>query len=180
MQYLWSLFVELRKELVECQKIRAQIIGFKITFVSATVGLLASEFENLHHSFFIIPAFAAIFFDFLINSYSFSIKRIGLYIREKIEPELRFDEPFSENFLHWQAYLNNPTMKQRLAGIGNLGLTALACGVGVAGQIVYFDGFFSVLLILLLLVFFVLDNISFKIPLKIIDRGGDLLQDPPI
>ena len=41
----WGLFSELRKELVETQKTRIQIIGFKITFVSAALDVTAA---NLH------------------------------------------------------------------------------------------------------------------------------------
>ncbi|HEV2708377.1 MAG TPA: hypothetical protein VGV59_20850 [Pyrinomonadaceae bacterium] len=38
-QLAWNLFVEARKEILEYQRIRTQIIGFKITFVSAGIGL---------------------------------------------------------------------------------------------------------------------------------------------
>ena len=36
----WNLFVELRKEIVETQKIRSQVIGFKITFSSTAIGVI--------------------------------------------------------------------------------------------------------------------------------------------
>jgi len=39
----WRLFVELRKELVDSQKVRAQAIGFKITFVSTVTGIIVSN-----------------------------------------------------------------------------------------------------------------------------------------
>ncbi len=42
-EFLLALFTELRKELVESQKIRAQILGFKITFVATAVGLIMSR-----------------------------------------------------------------------------------------------------------------------------------------
>ena len=58
----WNLFVELRKELVESQKIRAQVIGFKITFVSAAVGLIGTNIDRIPNILLVIPAFAAIFF----------------------------------------------------------------------------------------------------------------------
>lgn len=78
---LWQLFVELRKEIVESQKIRAQIIGFKITFISSGIGLIIAGRNTVPQTLLIVPALAAIFFDFLIQSYSFSIKRIGRYCR---------------------------------------------------------------------------------------------------
>ena len=37
----WKLYAELRKELVETQKTRAQVIGYKITLVGAGVGTVA-------------------------------------------------------------------------------------------------------------------------------------------
>ena len=42
---IWDLFVEPRKEIIESQKIRAQIIGFKITFISAGIAALFSPFR---------------------------------------------------------------------------------------------------------------------------------------
>lgn len=36
----WNTLAELRKEIVEAQRISAQVIGFKITFVSASIGML--------------------------------------------------------------------------------------------------------------------------------------------
>lgn len=96
---LWGYLTELRKELVESQKIRTQVIGFKITFVTALIGFFISkllsdieksgELDGYNFYLLIIPALASIFFDFLIYSYSFSIKRIGLYIRFELEPQLQ-------------------------------------------------------------------------------------------
>jgi hypothetical protein len=84
--HLWNLFVELRKELVESQKIRSQILGFKITFLTSLIvaisavyaskgiGLLESQNSYLLQVFvgvlFLVPAFSAIFFDFIIYSYT--------------------------------------------------------------------------------------------------------------
>ena len=55
-QFAWDLFVELRKELVESQKIRAQIIGFKITFVTTSVGFVAANIDKVPSSLLVIPA----------------------------------------------------------------------------------------------------------------------------
>lgn len=91
-QTIWNLFVELRKELLEAQKIRAQVLGFKFTFVTASLSLLAANIEKIDKALFVMPAFSAIFFDFIIYSYSFSIKRIGCYTRDYIEPALKTDQ----------------------------------------------------------------------------------------
>ena len=115
----WRLFTELRKETVESQKLRTQFIGFKITFVSAAIGLIAAN--KLDELLFIIPAFAAIFFDFLIASYSFSIRRIGVYCKEVLEPVLkRF-----AGFLQWEECMQMRSFKQNIANVGNVGITIL-------------------------------------------------------
>ena len=87
--FAWQLAVELRKEIVESQRIRAQVIGFKITFVSAGIGLVAAYMDKLPAQLLLIPAFAAVFFDLLVNGYNISIARIGVYTRKHIEPILR-------------------------------------------------------------------------------------------
>ena len=106
--FLWSLFIELRKELVESQKIRAQILGFKVTFVATAVGLIMSSLDFLDPALLVIPSFAAICFDFIIYSYSFSIKRIGMYCREYIEPNLKRTLVLPDDFVLWQRYLRDP------------------------------------------------------------------------
>ena len=66
--FYFNLLIELRKEVIESQKIRAQVIGFKITFVSAGIGVIIANLEKLPPVLLAVPAFAAIFFDFLIDS----------------------------------------------------------------------------------------------------------------
>lgn len=121
---VWELFVELRKELIESQKIRSQVMGFKIAFVSAAIGLMAKSVD-LDKALFVIPAFAAICLDFIIYSYSFSIKRIGKYTREHIEPALKLNGTVPKEFTLWQEFLTDPKTKQNLALYGNLGFTIL-------------------------------------------------------
>jgi hypothetical protein len=138
---LWNLFVELRKELVESQKIRSQIIGFKITFLTSLIvamsaiyaskGLGQTTDEQLlflrvfFGVLFVVPAFSAIFFDLIIYSYSFSVKRIGYYIREYIEPAMKSRKVVPDDFVLWEKYLEQPMTKQRYAKYGNIGLTAM-------------------------------------------------------
>ena len=86
----WDLFVELRKELVALQGIRARVIGFKITLVSAGVGIIVANLKGgVPPALLVVPAFAAMFFDLLMHSYSFSIKRTGYYCRKHLEPLIR-------------------------------------------------------------------------------------------
>lgn len=134
----WDLFVELRKELVESQRIRAQVIGFKITFITAAVVLIAAEMGPLGARFLAAPAFAAVFFDFLICSYGFSIKRIGFYIRVHLEPELKNGRHLPKDLLLWQAYLTDDRTRQRLSFYGHLGLTVLMVLLGSLG--LWLDG----------------------------------------
>ena len=53
----WQLLVELRKEILETQKIRSQVIGFKITFISTVIGLILAS--NTPIQLLTIPAFSA-------------------------------------------------------------------------------------------------------------------------
>ena len=70
-----------------------------------------------------MPAFAAIFFDLIIASYNFSIKRIGHYLGHVIEPELKTKHPTPR--LLWEEYMQLPQSKQVVANLGNLGITLL-------------------------------------------------------
>ena len=115
--FYWILLIELRKEVIESQKIRAQVIGFKITFVSAGI---AVNPEKLPPVLLAVPAFAAIFFDFLIESYSFSIKRIGYYCRNHLEPCIRSCLQLDESFLLWEEFMHQPGAGQVFAIVGNL------------------------------------------------------------
>ncbi len=129
-EFAWKLMVELRKEIVAAQRIRVQMIGFKITFVSAGIGLIAANLDSISCQLFVIPAFAAIFFDSLINSYSFSIKRIGVYCRKYIEPTLKEslikNGQWSKDDPLWEEFMSRKEVKQYLALSGNLGITILA------------------------------------------------------
>lgn len=169
----WNLFIELRKELVESQKLRAQIIGFKITFVSAAIGLIGTNLDRIPNMLLVIPAFAAIFFDFLINSYSFSIKRIGFYSREYIEPLFKNSCELPETFFLWEEFLHSLKTDQSLSFIGHLGITLLAIGAAVIALFLPFRPILSSSLFLILAVFLVLDIWAFKLPSRF---RGDRLE----
>jgi hypothetical protein len=121
----WRLMTELRKEILTAQQIRAKVIEIKITFVAAAVGLIIANLGKLQLSLMVIPSFAAIFFDFLINSYSVSIKRIGRYCRMHIEPKLHQANEWPSDDSLWEEFMKCPDQRQWLSLIGNIGLTTL-------------------------------------------------------
>jgi hypothetical protein len=173
----WNLYTELRKEIIESQKIRAQVVSFKITFVSAAIGLLASHLDTIPKTVLIIPAFASVFFDFLINSYSFSIKRIGYYLKQYVEPELKTEYQVTDDFLFWQHFLKNPKTGQFLSQIGNYGITLLASCTGIFALFFPYKKYLSPLLILLLALFLFFDYKSFRTSRVFYFEGPDA---PPV
>ena len=130
-EFVWGMNCELRKEIVESQRIRAQVIGFKITLVSTAIGFIAANIDQISSSTFVIPAFAAICFDFLITSYSFSIKRIGYYCREQLEPAIRPSLP--QDFMLWEEFMATPAARQDLSFLGHCGVTFLVSVVAFVG-----------------------------------------------
>ena len=128
--FSWKLYCELRKELVAAQALRAQIIGFKITFVTAAAGLIAalspSDEAAPDPALLVIPALAAIFFDFLIVSYSIGIKRLGHYCRHYLEPNIRERTGWPEGDRLWEEFMALPETRQRFASLGVIGLTGIA------------------------------------------------------
>ena len=170
---IWDLFVELRKELIESQKIRAQVIGFKITFVTAAVGLIGTKIQDIDPILFVIPAFASIFFDFLIYSYSFSIKRIGSYVRDYVEPALTKHGHMPADFVQWQDFLTQPKTKQNLALYGNFGFTLIIVLVGIISTFIPFRAWISVPILVLIVVFAAMDALAYRFPLSL----GKLCKD---
>lgn len=128
----WDMLVELRKELVESQRIRTQIISLKITAISGGVGWVAANLEKVPPYVLIVASFSALFFDLIINSYSFSIKRIGYYIRCNIEPILKKENDWPLGSPLWEEFMIMPGVKQRLSHWGNSGMTFLVVVVGIA------------------------------------------------
>lgn len=159
----WNLFLELRREMIESQKLRAQIIGFKITFVSAAIGLIGTNVEKFSSLLLVIPAFAAIFFDFLIVSYSFSIKRIGFYIRTELEPFLKKSRELHDLQL-WEEFLHRYETEQSLSLLGHLGLTVIAVGISVIVLLKPFRPALSSILLFIIFALCVLDWWAFRTP----------------
>ncbi len=172
----WRLFVELRKEIVDGQKIRAQAIGFKITFVSAVTGIIVTNRKDLADALLVIPAFAAIFFDFLITSYSFSIKRIGYYTREYLEPQLRQFFEVPKDMLLWEEFMSSGKARQRMSIAGNYGLTLLVVAAACLGLFRPYYPVLSPVLLVLLLGLTVVDGWLHWAPWSLQD---DVLPNPP-
>jgi len=162
----WDLLVELRKEALENQKIRAQIVGVKITFVSVGIGLIASNQDKIPARLFMIPALAAIFFDFLIASYSFSSKRIGHYCRHHVENRIRAACDLPESLMLWYEFLGRREARRfaYLSFLGNIGLTVVALVPAVIGLFRPFHPLVSVLLLEVLVGLFAFDMWSYSIP----------------
>jgi hypothetical protein len=155
----WKISEELRKEILTTQQIRAQTIGFKITFVSAAIGLIASHgtSNGISMKILAVPAFLAIFFDLLINSYSVSIAEKGFYIRTQIEPILKRLANWPECSDLWEGFLSKSKIRSRLALIGNLGLTGLAVAATMVALAMPFDLILSIPVGILLIILFIYD-----------------------
>lgn len=163
-EFAWKLFVELRKELVESQKVRAQAVGFKITFVTAATGFIVKDVKDLAPILLIVPAFAAIFFDFVISSYSFSIKRTGYYIRKHLEPLLRTSHDLQPEFVTWEQFIASREARQSLSLLGNLGLTLLSVAAASVGLFFPYRGGLSLALLAALVVLFAVDIWTHLVP----------------
>lgn len=122
----WKLLIELRQELREAQKLRVQVIGLKITFITAGLGFVFGIDTNPNHLMLTVPALAAIFFDFLIVSFSFSIKRIGYYCRVYLEPKIRDSSIWPDDEPLWEEAMAHKKMKQSFSNVGNVGVTVTA------------------------------------------------------
>ena len=111
------------------------VIGFKITFVSAGVGLIVANLKDgAPPSLLVMPAFAAIFFDLLIHSYSYSIKRTGYYCRTRLEPVIRTEDGCPTEL--WEGFMASKKAGRNVAFWGNLGITLLTVVLGVIGLFV--------------------------------------------
>lgn len=161
-----NLFAEARKEILEYQRIRTQVIGFKITFVSAGIGLIAANSEKLSIKLLVVPAFAAVFFDLLVTSYSLAIKRTGFYCHHHIEPILRGLYEWPEKYLLWEEFMRRPNLRQGLALRGNIGLTVLSMLLAVYALLVPFAevSWITAVVIVTLLSLLIYDIRKYRIP----------------
>jgi len=128
----WNLYIELRKEILSTQSLRSRTIEIKITIVGGAISLfLANRGKLGDDRLLALPAFVATFFDFLIASYSFAIKRKGDYLRTCLEPRLRREFSWPFGLPLWEEFLSAPERRQMFSVIANMGLTILACLPGM-------------------------------------------------
>jgi hypothetical protein len=154
-EVIWGLFLETRKQIIEYQKIRAQLFGFKVIFVGSAMGIVLANANNIPKIVHFIPAFAATFFDLLITSTTYSIKRTGAYCRNHIEPTIRESSHLPSSLPLWEEqFLISTGMERVLLLISNLGISLLALmPVILAVQLPLKFNTFTVLLALFLFLF---------------------------
>ena len=176
--FAWNLFTDLRKELVSLQAIRSQVTGFKITFVSASIALIGANLDKVSPILFVVPGFAAIFFDLLTHSYSYSIKRTGFYCRTHLEPILSEGYAFPRTHPLWEEFMASPEAGKNVSFWGNLGLTLIAVVLAIAALLSPFTWNLSLPLLIALAAFLIYDiktlyqPTTFAAPRgKFVDRG---------
>ena len=123
-QIAWNLYSALRAEIVETQKLRAAIVGLKITFVTSAIGFVF--FKDLPRELLALPAFAAIAFDFLIIASTKGIKRKGAYLRQCLEPIVRRECKWRSRYPLWELALSRMREREYLPMLANIAMTILA------------------------------------------------------
>ena len=73
-----------------------------------------------------IPAFASIFFDFLVSGQGYSIKRIGYYSKNYLEPIIKRELNWPKEELLWEEFMHKKSARRKYSTYGNLGMTAMA------------------------------------------------------
>jgi hypothetical protein len=167
---IWDQLRELREEVRELQKTRAQIIGFKITAVAGGLAILSSLHGEISSALLLLPAFAAIFFDFLITSQSVGIKRIGFYIATELEPFLKRSGAWPEGVLCWEEYMSRRSVKQSYSLVGNLGFTLLVAAGASTVFAASSPAYESVPIILVLVALLLYDTLAFLRPRRIVEN----------
>lgn len=119
----WELFLELRKEVLETQKVRTQTVGFKITFVGAALGVIVANLTSVPKELLALPPLAAVAFDTLIASQSSGIKRIGHYAAKYLEPAIKSSFATEPGLVMWGEFLRTPEAGPRFSEWGNIALT---------------------------------------------------------
>ena len=102
----------------------------------------------------VVPAIAAVFFDFIVGAYNFSIKRAGHFIRHNLEPQFRNDFAYAEDKMLWEEFMATDIARIGRWYEGNLGITFLAMVAAFFGLFSDFHIVFSPALGAVLLVAF--------------------------
>jgi len=155
--FTWNYITDLRKELVSLQSIRSQIFGYKITFVSAVIALSIANIDKIPAITLVVPAISAIFFDLLIHSYSFSIKRTGFYCKTHLEPIIRSEFGFPNERPLWENFTFSPAAGKNISLLGSLGITFVALIPAVYWVIEDFNPLISIPVLVVLVILYYYD-----------------------
>lgn len=128
----WRQLTYLREEILNSQKIRAQILGFKLTAVTLGIGYILNNADKVHPIALVVVAYASVLFDFLIISKSIAIKRSGRYIREHLEKIIRKNSDWPEETPLWEEFMKDKKSRQIFSMISDFGLTVLASTLAFA------------------------------------------------
>ena len=120
-----KLLEELRIEIQNNKRYKNQMFGFKILFISAVLGLILANLDQVDIGLIIIPALASFYFDFVIAGYSYAIKRAGAYVRCFLEPILKESSNWPNEALLWEEFLTKYKFWQTFSKQGTIGLSFL-------------------------------------------------------
>jgi hypothetical protein len=158
LDFAWKLTVQLRTEMMEAQRIRTQIIGLKLTSVSAGIGLILANVNLIPSYVLVIPALAAVLFDLLVIHYNNSITSLHHYYLRHVHARLRGS--LEEPVLEWETYMPRRRAGPvgNLMGIANLGISVLAAVPAIISLLMPFDAALSLPLLLIVTLFYVCDT----------------------
>lgn len=166
-----NILIELRKETLESQKIRNQLVASKITIITAIVGIVLGALDKLPYQLIVIPAFASMFFDFLIVGINISIKRVGYYIRKHIEPNLKKHANWPDKDPLWEEFMDRRGSNHVLSIIGNFGLTFITVLVAII-ILISKCNIYSISLIFSIVILFIIDIWAFSLPGRFFQNGS--------
>ena len=118
----------LRDEIVASQRLRSNVIRIKVTVVNLVLIVLVAITKNAGPiELLFVPVCLSIMLDFLINSYTVSIVRIGHYCKTQLEPVFRANSQLPEDILLWEQYMDSykTFQKQLLSNAANLIFTGI-------------------------------------------------------
>lgn len=122
----WRQLSYLREEIVEHQKIRAQVIGVKVTAVTLGMGYILNNADKVPPIALIVVAYASVLFDFLIISHSIAIKRAGSYVRDHLEKIISKESNWPDDTPLWEEFMAHKKSRQFFSMISDFGLSVLA------------------------------------------------------
>ncbi len=132
----WQLYVELRKEMLEAQKLREQMLALKVTAVGAGIAVILANTDRARLETIAIPALAAVMFDIRIGSLSVGIRNLGAYLEQFVEPQLKSNPTWDANMPMWEEHVRNVEHNQLFVLFGSSGFTLFVGTLAIATLIV--------------------------------------------